>query len=172
MSQYFPKPDEPFGGDINLSDYATKADIKNISHVDTSSFCIKNKFRLMYSYLKGRKQRVKIGHVYNSWEEILFGVPQGSILGPLLFNIFVCDLFDFIDDDINVASYADDNTPYFTANTPEIIIKKLEKALSNMFSWFSNNGMKAKPDKYHLLFSGKNNFKAKIDNYVIESSKQ
>ena len=49
MSQYFPKPYEPFGEDINvkvdLSNYATKADIKNISHADTS-FCIKNKFRL------------------------------------------------------------------------------------------------------------------------------
>ena len=45
MSQYFPKPYEPFGGDINvkvdLSNYATKADIKNISHVDTSSFVLK-----------------------------------------------------------------------------------------------------------------------------------
>ena len=45
MSQYFPKPFEPFGGDINakvdLSNYATKADIKNISHVDTSSFALK-----------------------------------------------------------------------------------------------------------------------------------
>ena len=45
MSQYFPKPCEPFGGDINvkvdLSNYATKTDIKNISHVDTSSFALK-----------------------------------------------------------------------------------------------------------------------------------
>ena len=45
MSQYFPKPYEPFGGDINikvdLSNYTTKADIKNISHVDTSSFALK-----------------------------------------------------------------------------------------------------------------------------------
>ena len=45
MSQYFPKPYEPFGGDINLkvdlSNYAAKADIKNISHVDTSSFALK-----------------------------------------------------------------------------------------------------------------------------------
>ena len=45
MSQYFPKPYGPFGGDINvkvdLSNYATKADIKNISHVDTSSFALK-----------------------------------------------------------------------------------------------------------------------------------
>ena len=46
MIQYFSKPYEPFGGDINadLSNYAAKADIKNISHVDTSSFCIKIKF--------------------------------------------------------------------------------------------------------------------------------
>ena len=46
MSQYFPKPQEPFGGDINvktdLSNYATKADIKNISHIDTSSFALKS----------------------------------------------------------------------------------------------------------------------------------
>ena len=46
MSQYFPKPYEPFGGDINvkvnLSNYATKADIKNISHIDTSTFSLKS----------------------------------------------------------------------------------------------------------------------------------
>ena len=46
MNQYFPKPFEPFGGDINvkvdLSNYATKTDIKNISHVDTSSFALKS----------------------------------------------------------------------------------------------------------------------------------
>ena len=45
MNQYFPKPYEPFGGDISvkvdLSNYATKADIKNVSHVDTSSFALK-----------------------------------------------------------------------------------------------------------------------------------
>ena len=46
MSLYFPKPYEPFGGDINvkvdLSNYATKTDIKNISHIDTSSFALKS----------------------------------------------------------------------------------------------------------------------------------
>ena len=49
--------------------------------------------KLIYSYLANRKQRTKINSSYSSWEEILFGVPQGSILGPLLFNIFLCDMF-------------------------------------------------------------------------------
>ena len=49
--------------------------------------------RLMQSYLSNRKQRTKINAAYRSWEEIIFGVLHGSILRPLLFNIFICDLF-------------------------------------------------------------------------------
>ena len=53
MSQYFPKPYEPFDGDINVkvdpSNYATKADIKNISHVDTSSFALKTNLATLKS---------------------------------------------------------------------------------------------------------------------------
>ena len=67
--------------------------------------------RLVQSYLSNRKQRTKINSEFSSWEEILFGVPQGSILGPLSFNIFLCDLF-FIMNDVEFASYADDNTPF------------------------------------------------------------
>ena len=49
--------------------------------------------RLIHSYLTNRKQRTKVNSSYGSWEEILYGVPQGSILGPLLFSIFICDIF-------------------------------------------------------------------------------
>ena len=106
--------------------------------------------RLLHNYLTNRNQRVKINSTLSSWEEILFGVPQGSILGPLLFNIFLCDLFLFIND-IDIASYADDNTPYTVHKNPEKIIKVLENTSVDLLKWFKNNGMKANADKCYLL---------------------
>ena len=52
---------------------------------------------LIYGYLFNRKKRIKVGGTYSSWWEILYGVPQKSILGPLLFSIFLCDLFYFLE---------------------------------------------------------------------------
>ena len=128
--------------------------------------------RLIHSYLTGRKQRVKIDYFYSSWEEILFGVPQGSILGPLLFNIFAYDLFDFIDNGVNIGSYADDTTPYMSAKNNEEVIKALENTSVNILSWFASNGMKANPYKCHLLLSTEENCHAVIGNHNIENSKQ
>ena len=66
--------------------------------------------KLVHNYLSNRIQRVKINDSYSSWTEILYEVPQGSILGPLLFNIFVCDMFYFLEDS-ETANYSDDKTP-------------------------------------------------------------
>ena len=83
--------------------------------------------KLVHDYLSDRKQRTKVNNSYSTWFEILFGVPQGSILGPLLFNIFLADLF-FILSEIDIANYADDNTPYTSSNDVNGLIKSLEEA--------------------------------------------
>ena len=69
--------------------------------------------------MSNRKQRVKINETFSCWKDIEYGVPQGSILGPLLFNIHLCDLFYFLED-LDIASYADDTTIY-TVNRESVI---------------------------------------------------
>ena len=65
----------------------------------------------MESFLSNRQQRTKINNVFSRYSEIIYGVPQGSILGLLVFNIYIRDIFvDIIEFDI--ASYANDITPY------------------------------------------------------------
>ena len=64
---------------------------------------------LLQSYLSDRKQMVKLGHCKSTFLKIIKGVPQGSILGPLLFNIFLNDIFYFVKKS-NLYNYADDNT--------------------------------------------------------------
>ena len=125
--------------------------------------------KLLHHYLTNRKQRVKIDRTFSSWEEVLFAVPQGSILGPLLFNIFLCDLFLFIND-INIASYADDNTLYTVDKNPEKIIKVLEHTSVDLLTWFKNNGMKANADKCHLLVNSKRKVCAKIGAKITRGS--
>ena len=106
--------------------------------------------RLVQSYLSNRKQRTKINSEFSSWEETLFGVPQGSILRHLIFNISLCDLF-LMKNDVEFASYADDNTPLFVGDDLDNITLKFQNASKTLFKWFNGNQMKANPDKCHFI---------------------
>ena len=108
--------------------------------------------KLMHSYLSHRKQRTKVNHAYSSWKEILFGVPQGSVLAPILFNIFLSDFFLVISD-IDFSSYANDNTIYDSGNSIDDAILSLQESAENLFQWLSHNQMKGYTDKFHLIVS-------------------
>ena len=89
---------------------------------------------LIHNYLTKRKQRTKINQSYSSWEDILFGVPQGSILGPILFNIFLSGLF-LIVNDVDIANYADDNTIYKEHENIDDLTTSLQDAAAKLFKW-------------------------------------
>ena len=84
----------------------------------------------------------------------------------------MCDLF-FIVDEIGFASYADDNTPLVSGDRLDNVLESLKKASSKLFDWFSNNQMKANPDKCHLLTSATASIAIKIkDNEILNSEKE
>ena len=72
------------------------------------------------------KNKTKIENTYTSWLDIIFGVLQGAILGPLLFNAFLTDLF-FVVNDTDIASYANGNTPCMVTDNVNDLITSLEQ---------------------------------------------
>ena len=104
----------------------------------------------IHSYISDRKQRTKVNNSYSSWTSPDTGVPQGSILGPLIFNIYLNDIFYFINEN-HLTNYADDNTPYETGKCLECVLKNLEDDAHILLKWFNDNYLKMNADKCHLL---------------------
>ena len=113
----------------------------------------KESLKLIKSYLSNRWQRTKVNLSFISWSELILGVPQGSVLGTLLFNIYINDLF-YLTELRDVYNYADDTTFHACDSNLEDLIKRLEHDSILAIEWFESNYMKLNQDKYHFLLSG------------------
>ena len=89
----------------------------------------KQSIDFLHSHLTKRKQRAKVDSAYSSWKMLLSGVPQGSILRPLLFNLYICDMFFETSKNIDFGGYADDNTPYTCSSDIEEVLENLQGVL-------------------------------------------
>ena len=109
---------------------------------------------MIHNYLTNRKQGTKISYFYSDWYDIVRGAPQGSILGPLFFNLFTTDLFLFIER-TNICNFADDNAIYSCNINLQTILKDLKNDMQNILKWFKVNSMKPNPKKFQFMILGK-----------------
>ena len=114
----------------------------------------RSSLRLLMDYLNSRKQRTKAGSSWNKWSEIKHGIPQGPILGPLLFNIVINDLF-FVIEKSDICNFADDNTLYSCGANLKTVLGNLEHDASKLLYWFKINSMKANPEKFQFMILSK-----------------
>ena len=107
---------------------------------------------LLLDYLSFRKQRTKVGSAYSKWSNIRRGIPQGPILGPLLFNIFINDKFMIIEQS-DICNFADDNTLYSCGERLTEIKGNLIFD-TNILNWFRVNSLKVNPGKFQFMILG------------------
>lgn len=105
---------------------------------------------LIRSYLTQRQQRVRIGNAFSEYQTVKHGVPQGSILGPLLFNVFINDL-NFFTKDVSLRLYADDTTEYCANQCPVSLQVIVQSNLDILISWFKSNYLRVNDTKTKVL---------------------
>ena len=104
--------------------------------------------KLLHNYLLNRWYRTEVNNKFSSWAELLKDVPQGSVLGPLLFIIYLINSF-FLPE-YTVCNFADDTTFYACDSDLKSLINGLELDSLLMIEWFENNNMKLNQDKCHV----------------------
>ena len=113
-----------------------------------------NALNLMCSYLKNRKQRVQINNNFSATKSVIAGAPQGSIDGPLLFNLFINDLVLFLTETM-LSNYADDNNLFSIGRDLNKVKDTLAKDFGIVTNWFYENFMVLNSKKCHFMCIGK-----------------
>ena len=111
---------------------------------------------LMFNYYRYRKQRVKLGNHFSEWQNIYKATAQGSIMGPITYNMFTNDMILVLDDNIEVYNYVDDNSLLSAGYDYSKTQQKLLCNVERLMSWFELNQMKVNPDKFNYIVFGKN----------------
>lgn len=111
-----------------------------------------NATAFLADYLTSRRQRVKVGSSLSDWIAITKGIPQGSIMGPIIFNIFINDIFSAIKDG-TLFNYADDNTVLISAESVAGAKAKLKNECDNIVNWVKQNDMQANAQKFQVMLS-------------------
>ena len=111
-----------------------------------------NSLRLIKNYLSQRQQRVVSS--FSEWLEIILGIPEGSMLRSILFNVFINDLLLFIKE-TDISNFADDATLYACGKELDTISFKLEIETNRAIQWLKDNEMVANPSKFQLMFLSK-----------------
>ena len=125
----------------------------------------------VFSYLNERKKRPKIHNSNSPYANIAFGVPQGSLLGPFLFNINICDMF-FDKYECDIGSYGDDNTSHTYDSDIYTVLSKLKNCADSLFTWFEENHMKPNGHKCLLLVTTKKSTSTNTDRSNITNKKK
>ena len=112
--------------------------------------------KIFFSYLKGRKQYVKINNTYSVFQVLLSGVPEESILDPILFNIFINDLLFWIEN-AELHNFTDDNTISYTEKSLEELIKSLTSESEKAVQWFKETMMIVNRDNFQAIIIGRKN---------------
>ena len=118
--------------------------------------------KLLKCYLEDRKQAVKIGEFYSEKRDVVCGVPQGSILGPILFNVYLSDIYKACKDNALELIFADDLTVLVKAVTLELSMHETRENFKLLKDWLDANKLSLNVEKTKVMnFGAKKNFKPK-----------